>query len=164
MTTGTAMGRVVFVMTMLAGASAFATQNFNHVSKCQITAAGGTWTPAGQFDNTSLAIAVLWCPVDYDIGSPPTTVTASVWSNGCQSINGRFLVGQSARVCVAHAGGGASTCGSFVSPPTCNAGVFQMPASVPAFTQGDYLYLEVDMTQHNPNNNSDNTTFGYTVQ
>src|SRR4051794_38735567 len=71
MTTGTAMGRVVFVMTMLAGASAFATQNFNHVSKCQITAAGGTWTPAGQFDNTSLAIAVLWCPVDYDIGSPP---------------------------------------------------------------------------------------------
>jgi hypothetical protein len=156
---------VAFVITLLAGVSASA-MNFNHVSKCQIVQAGGTWTSAGQFDNTSLGTAELWCPVDYTLGSAPTSVTASVWSNGCQSISGTFVVGQSARVCVAHAGGGAATCGSFKEPATCNAGINQLNALVPGSfnpNSGDYLYLDVFMEPRNPNNNSDDTFFGYTV-
>jgi hypothetical protein len=157
MRTKKVIARAVCFITLFASVSAFAAGTANHVSKCQIIAGGGTWTTTGGFDNTSLAVDELWCPVDYTFGSAPTTVTASVFSNGC--ING---VGQSARVCVVHAGGGAASCGGFVEPTSCNQGMYQLPASVPTLTQGDYLILDVWMLVRQ--SNADNVLFGYTAQ
>jgi hypothetical protein len=160
----TRLANIVAAALLLAGSSAFAASHPIHASGCFVantdpngnTLANPLTNPQGQLSNSQTGnTVVLWCPIAYELASPPTQVNASVWSNGC--ING--VPGVALSACRVPKAGGNQVCNS-ASFNSCTPSINELNASFSGGATGDFFYARVILRPML--SGSMNTLFGVT--